>query len=491
MFSTFRARLIATVILLVAVTAGTVGALSYVLVRDSLRDRLVDDAVARSEFNIAILASEEQLAADAGRAEFEASGLADRFLMRGIDGVYVEFPAGGDAFASSPSLVGSGDLVSPELRRFVQRGDFGFEFLEVDGAPTLVVAGRRPPAGPDFYFFFPAESVARTLSQVRRILTVTGVVVLVLGAMGAGLIARRVLHPVAVAGRAAQAMAGGDLTVRLPAGSGDEFGRWAEAFNRMAASLERQIAALVAARERERRFVADVSHELRTPLTALVNEAAMLGRHLEALPETGRHVGEMLIADVGRMRRLVDDLLEISRLDAAGADIEYSYVDLDGLLRAVVADRHPAARLRTSGLGRPIPADRRALERIVGNLLDNARRHAPGAAVVVSAGAGDGFLRIVVADDGPGVPEEDLPHLFERFHTADSSRRRGSGLGLAIARRHARHLGGDLTVRRGPEGGLVFELVIPVTDSLLPGDLDATEVPESGPEDDTHRGSTR
>ena len=479
MFATFRARLIITVIALVAVTAGFVAALAFVLVRQSLRDQLVDDAVARAEFNIGVLASEEQLPAGAGRAEFEASGLADRFLLRGSGGVYIEFEA--DRFASSLALLGASDLLSDELRRIVARGDFGYQFLTFEEGPALVVGGRRPPLGPDFYFVFNAETVDTTLSEVLRVLLIAGAGALVVGALGAGLIARRVLRPVAVAGRAAEAMADGDLSVRLQAGSRDEIGRWAEAFNRMAASLERQIDALVAAQIRERRFVADVSHELRTPLTALVNEAAMLQRHLDALPEPGRHVGDLLIGDVERLRGLVEELLEISRLDA-GSSLDPSYVDLEAFLRAVIADRHPDAVLTVSGIDGPIPLDRRALERIVGNLLDNSRLHAPGAGTRVEADARGEDLRITVSDEGPGVAPDELERLFDRFYKTDGSRQGGSGLGLAIARQHARHLGGDLTGRPGLERGMVFELLIPVTDLLHPGDAGETSVSDPGGE---------
>ena len=147
MFRSFRSRLIATVIVLIAVTAGFVTVLSYVLVRNSLRGQLVDDAVARAEFNVTVLASTEQLSIDAGRVEFEASGLADRFLLRGTGGVYVRF-ADGDTYSSSLDLPATNDLLSIELRRIVDQGDFGYEFIEGDETSSLVVAARRPPAGP-------------------------------------------------------------------------------------------------------------------------------------------------------------------------------------------------------------------------------------------------------------------------------------------------------------------------------------------------------
>ncbi|MDH5373842.1 MAG: HAMP domain-containing protein, partial [Acidimicrobiia bacterium] len=344
MFRSFRARLIVTVIALIAITAGFVAVLSFVLVRSSLRTQLVDDAVARAEFNITVLASTDQLPTEAGRDEFEKSGLADRFLLRGSGGVYVEF-SDGENYASSIGLLSADTLLSSELREIIRQGGFGYQFLTIDDSSTLVVGGRRPPSGPDFYFFFSGAEVDNTLGQLARVLVIAGVVILILGALGAGLIARRVLRPVAVAGRAAELVADGDLTVRLPAGTSDELGRLAIAFNQMAASLERQITALTEAHDRERRFVADVSHELRTPLTALVNEAAMLRGRLDVLPDTDRRVGEMLVADVGRLRNLVEDLLEVSRLDSAPTDPEAADVDLPRFLEAVISDRHPSAVL--------------------------------------------------------------------------------------------------------------------------------------------------
>jgi signal transduction histidine kinase len=477
----FRGRLIVAFIVLVGVTAGLVTVFSYVLTRSSLRDQLVGDSVARTEFNVTVLAAPDQLPAGAGPEEFAAGGLADRFLLRGSFGVFVEFDDG-QTFASSLGLLGAGDLLSADLRAIVARGEYGYEFVTLDDDPALVVGARRPVGGPDFYFFFSAVEVESASAQLGRVLWIAGIAVLVLGALGAGALARTVLRPVRAASRAAETMAGGDLGVRVATGASDELGRLAVAFNTMAESLQEQMAALVEAGERERRFVADVSHELRTPLTALVNEAAHLRSRLDALPEPDRRVGEMLVADVDRLRRLVEDLLEISRLDAGPAVPDLATIAPGPFLEAVVADRYPRARLDLPGDTDRVVTDPRALERIVGNLLDNARRHAPDAPVRVSARVAGGMLHVEVADGGPGVPPAALPHLFERFYTADPARGGGSGLGLAIARRHARRLGGDLTVRPGSPHGLTFDLVVPVTEPLRAGDGAEKGAPHPGGE---------
>jgi two-component system sensor histidine kinase MtrB len=301
----------------------------------------------------------------------------------------------------------------------------------------------------------------------------------------AGLLARQVLRPVRQASTAASRIAEGDLSARVPATSGDEFGAWAAAFNRMASSLEEKVVQLEEAQQRQRRFVSDVSHELRTPLTALVNEAAMLKSLLHdsapagLAPETKR-VGELLVTDVRRLRALVDDLLEISRLDAEAEEVTPSEFDLSGFLRAVVAARAPTAQLQLPPAAIPIRSDQRRLERILGNLLDNAREHAGGTAVEVSASRAGGSVLVDIADRGPGVSPEDLAHIFDRFYKADPSRHHGSsGLGLAIARENARLLGGTLEARLRGGGGLMFQLQLPVTGPLPSGDRAVTARDES------------
>ncbi len=471
MLGGFRTRLSITVVALVVATAAIVAVLSYVLVESSLRRQLVDAAIAQAEFNIGVLASQEVLPSGAQRTEFEQSLLADRFLQRGSQGVYVEFSGSDDPFASDFSLVDAGSLLDRRLRDLVAAGRYGYEYVAVGGESRLVVGGRRPPLGPDFYFFFSAEEVDGALAELRRVLLIAGIGVAVAGALAARLIARGVLRPVRIASRAAGLMADGDLSVRLPVESRDEFGAWAESFNQMASSLEAQVDQLQQARAREQRFVADVSHELRTPLTALVAEAEMLRSHMDEMPPEAQRVSELLSGDVRRLRHLVQDLLEISRLDAASVAESADDVAVAPFLHAVLADRLPDAALHLPD-EITVHCDRRALERVVGNLLDNAARHAPGAPVSVAARLDRGELEVGVADEGPGVPEDALPHLFDRFFSPDTARTGGTGLGLAIAKAHAERMGGSLDVRPNQPSGLVFTLRIPVTESLQTGDAD-------------------
>jgi signal transduction histidine kinase len=231
----------------------------------------------------------------------------------------------------------------------------------------------------------------------------------------------------------------------------------------MAAALERKIADLSAAQARERRFTADVAHELRTPLTALVGEASLLAEHLDRMPGDSRRPAELLIADVGRLRHLVEDLMEISRFDAGAEGVHSEPVALRSLVAATIAARGWNGRVRLDGDDLSVTSDPRRLERIVANLVDNAFQHG-GSEVAVGIGRQGDTAEVEVADDGPGIPAEHRPHVFERFYKADAARSGGgTGLGLAIAQENARLLGGEIEVWSEPGAGTRFTLHVPVT----------------------------
>ena len=166
-----------------------------------------------------------------------------------------------------------------------------------------------------------------------------GVILAVLGALAGYLVARRLLGPLRRASKAAGLMSKGDLDIRLPAGQ-DEFGVLSASFNRMAENLQAKMQDLEAGQARERRFVADVAHELRTPVSALVGEASLLRVRTQSessgCPPDVNHLAGMVSTDIGRLRQLVDDLLEISRLDARSADTFIETVYLEDLLTRLV-----------------------------------------------------------------------------------------------------------------------------------------------------------
>jgi two-component system sensor histidine kinase MtrB len=392
----------------------------------------------------------------------------------------------------------------------------------VDAAPALVVGGRPVTAQPSpaFYFVFPALAIESALEQLRVGLVVGALVAILLALAMAGIVARGILRPVSSGSAAAARIAAGDLSARVAAGGADEFARFATEFNRMADSLAETVGRLEASERRNRQFVADVSHELRTPLTALLGEAALIEQDLDRLQPDARRAAQLLVADVRRLRGLVEDLMEVSRFDAHAEQATLEPVDLGGAVRSIVTSRLPDAHLTLPDRRIVVEADVRRLDRIVGNLLDNARQHAPGAAVEVTVGldvapggeaapgngaapAGDAdpagptaerpavappalaFVR--VEDRGAGVPPDVLPRLFDRFFKADVSRAAGSsGLGLAIAAENAALLGGSLQAANREGGGLAVTLRLAVTGSLPasdPADMlraDAEDVIEPG-----------
>ncbi|GAO06445.1 putative two-component histidine kinase [Streptomyces lydicamycinicus] len=264
------------------------------------------------------------------------------------------------------------------------------------------------------------------------------------------LVTRRALRPVeGIRGEMAAITASTDLSRRVPVPSSkDEIGRLARTTNETLAALESAV-------ERQRRFVADASHELRSPIASLRTQLEVGVAHPELLDVPGA------VEDTVRLQRLAADLLLLARLDA-GERPGGARVDLAAMVREEssqrVADRVP---VRTGELANAeVAGSRGQLGRVLGNLLDNAQRHAVASVRVAVVREGE-WAVLRVEDDGPGVPESERERIFERFVRLDDARARddgGAGLGLAIARDVAVRHGGSLAVRTGS----VFELRLPV-----------------------------
>jgi two-component system sensor histidine kinase MtrB len=463
-----RARLTATLLALVALTASVLGVGSYLFVDYRLHDQVREDAADQARFDLSVLIP-DRLPAEPTLDDVTASRLGDTFRQRGVETI-VDLGQG-DPYVSNNGLLGAIDRLPPDLLARVAAGELAYAWTDVAGGPALVIGGRLGPSGPAFYFVHDVTTLETTLGQLRLALGGGALALVIVALLAARIVARGVLSPVEAASRAAERIERGDLSARVPVSSRDEFGMWAERFNRMAAALAETIDRLEAAQAQNQRFVADVAHELRTPLGALVAEASILREHLDTLPPDGRRAGELLVADVARLRTLVDDLMELSRFDAAAERVILEPVELDRLIRTVVEARLPEARIVLADPGIVIETEPRRLERILGNLLDNAREHAPGSPVEVELATEDGEVVIAVSDGGPGVPDDSLERIFERFHKSDPSRHGGSsGLGLAIAAEHAALLGGSLRALNRSAGGLRIELRLPVTRSLHRGD---------------------
>ncbi len=443
-----RRRLVVAFVLVATVSAGALAVASYLLVREARLDGSLTTsaAQAREDLNLAATITYR-----------EAGGFIRAYEQRGTHAVLI-FPGGrrvvSDAQVNPP--------IPPVLRGLVRQGQLGYQRMEVAGLPYLVLAGRVPGSAAQLYLFFPEQSIERNLAQLRNTLAAAWLGVLLLAALVGRALARRTLGPIARASEAARLIAGGRLDTRLPAGAADEFGAWAAAFNEMADALEAKIAALSAAQARELRFTANVAHELRTPLTALVAGASLLSGQVSHLPDPARRPVELLIADVSRLRTLVDELMEISRLDAGSEPVQQRLVDVRSIVAALISARGWQDRVAVDGEPLTLTTDPRRIERILANLISNAVEHS-GRDVVVRTGTDGAHGCIDVADAGPGISPEHLPHVFERFYKADSARAgAGSGLGLAIALENARLLGGNISVSSDMERGSVFRLTLPL-----------------------------
>jgi len=260
------------------------------------------------------------------------------------------------------------------------------------------------------------------------------------------LLARGMTSPLREMTAAAREMARGRYDVRVTATSYDEVGDLAHAFNTMAADLE--------AVDRQRRdLVANVSHELRTPISAL---QAVLENLVDGVATPTPETLRVALEQTGRLSRLVNDLLDLSRVDAGITTLEREDVPLKPFLDDAVEEArlsgHPVRYAVTADPGLTVRADRARLHQLVANLLDNAGRHSPaGGTVAARASATETGVTIDVSDDGPGIDPADRAQVFERF-TTSGTHDGGTGLGLAIARWVTTLHGGSIEVVDASDG---------------------------------------
>jgi two-component system, OmpR family, sensor kinase len=386
------------------------------------------------------------------------------------------------------------------------------------GAPALSGGGPEPL---EPVTMLAAESLRTVDETVRALLVITlaaSAIGLVLAAAAGLAVARQALRPLEHMTATAQAIAAGgsaalDQRLRLPA-QGDEVGRLASTFDRMLDRIQATIAERERSESRLRRFAADASHELRTPLAAVsgYTEALLLGGKDD--PETTAHVLQQMHGELGRMNRLVGDLLMLARLEAR-LPLHVQALPVAPLLEGLVQEtRLLAARAGhdvtvadsgTTGAGSlAVLADPDRLHQILLNLLDNAVKFTPdGGRVTVGAARRNGSVALSVADTGPGIPAEELPLLFERFYRGDKARTRGgrggdggdgggggdsgdgggvtsgssggAGLGLAIAQGLAQAHGGEIEVASTVGAGTTFTVLLPAA----PDEIDAADSPTS------------
>ncbi|WP_438486163.1 ATP-binding protein [Streptomyces sp. S186] len=377
---------------------------------------------------------------------------------------------------------------------------------EVGDVPYLVAGAKVIGGGPTGYMMKSLATERQDLTSLGWSLGIATALALVGSALLAQAAATTVLRPVQRLGHAARQLGEGRLDTRLRVTGTDELADLSRTFNRTAERLQQRVEELSGREAASRRFVADMSHELRTPLTAITAVTEVLEEEADSLDPMIAPAVQLVVSETRRLNDLVENLMEVTRFDAGTARLVLDDVDVADQVTACIdarawldaveldADRGTVARL-----------DPRRLDVILANLIGNALKHggspvrvsvrtepAEGAPEEAGAAAGSpagaaagGELVIRVRDHGPGIPEEVLPHVFDRFYKASASRPRseGSGLGLSIAQENAHIHGGRISAANDPEGGAVFTLRLPRDASrLADGDGPAAGGERSGDE---------
>ncbi|MFR0357864.1 ATP-binding protein [Streptomyces sediminimaris] len=427
--------------------------------QDELQHTAGQMANTSQRFSVLLVAEDSD-----GRTVYGSSGGLDGFSLQDV-------PASLRAAVNKRQAVDSGNKYAYHL--YWQR-------VVDHGTPYLVAGTRVIDGGSTGYMLKSLEPEAKDLNSLAWSLGIATGLALIGSALLAQAAASTVLKPVQRLGVAARRLGEGKLDTRLRVSGTDELADLSRTFNNAAEALEKRVADMAARDESSRRFVADMSHELRTPLTAITAVTEVLEEELEA--ESGsmdpmiEPAVRLVVSETRRLNDLVENLMEVTRFDAGTARLVLDDVDIADQITACIdarawldaveldAERGVHARL-----------DPRRLDVILANLIGNALKHG-GSPVRVSVRATDDEVVIAVRDHGPGIPEEVLPHVFDRFYKASASRPRseGSGLGLSIAMENAHIHGGGITAANSPEGGAVFTLRLP---------RDASELAEESEKD--------
>ena len=329
-----------------------------------------------------------------------------------------------------------------------------------------------PNAGQyEMYIIFSLANQEKTLDLISRSLFLGGFILLLLVALITWLVVRQVVSPVREAALIATEFTAGDFRKRLKVESQDEISTLGLAFNEMAESIEKQIARLENLSRVQQRFVSDVSHELRTPLTTLRMASEVIYSTKETFDPIVARSAELLVAQLDRFEKLLEDLLEVSRFDAEVAVLEAVDFDMVQLVQRCADDLGLVAKERKTEIyvnsSEPvimIKADIRRVERILRNLLANAIDHSEELQIDVRIVASDHDVAVGVRDYGIGLDENALTRVFDRFWRADPSRARtrgGTGLGLSIALEDARLHNGELEAWGRPGRGSHFVVTLP------------------------------
>ena len=371
------------------------------------------------------------------------------------------------------------NLITKDFRQLVQQSEeIQSQTIQIQlNGETVpaVLTGQRVelPGGYDFelYLIYDMKNEQQSLLFVQWTLFFGGFISLAIIGLSTYLVTNWLVKPVQRVAEASELLAGGDLSRRLPVRGTDVVAVLANSFNHMAESLQEKMTDLGRLSNIQQRFVSDVSHELRTPLTTMRLSADFLNSEKENLPENTRRTVEILQGQVDRFDRLLSDLLEISRYDAADVVPDFETHDMNGIVGRALESIQQFADSKGVRLETDIPSgeilcdvDPRRIDRILNNLLTNAIEHSEGKPIKIRVAQNEKAVAVSVTDQGVGMNEIELMQVFNRFWRADPSRKRttgGTGLGLAIAYSDAQAHEGLLEVTAQPQRGACFRLTVP------------------------------
>lgn len=328
----------------------------------------------------------------------------------------------------------------------------------IDGQDFVTVGVYIAEYDTGYFEAFPLAETETTLTAILTALTLGAFGTLVLASLFGLATSRRLLRPLSQVADAAEEIASGGLDTRLEPESDPDLDRLAGSFNDMADAVQTRI-------EREARFASDVSHELRSPITALSAAVEVLDARREDLPERTQQALDVVVSQVRRFDSMVIDLLELARLDAGVTDLNVEELHLADITRRI-ASRYgepDVPIIVAKGTPNEVAIDKVRFERIVGNLLDNARNHGGGATRMELTPASNRRFRLAVEDGGPGVAQGERDRIFERFARGSAARHRvGTGLGLALVAEHSAAMGGEAWAEDRVGGGARFVVELPI-----------------------------
>lgn len=442
-----RTRVMVWFALVAVAVAGALALATWHLSTSYMIDQRERSAIIQASRNAALVESARRDTSGLGELLTGLSADAESAVLLVDDGHWI---VGGN--------LGDPTRLPDSFLDMVRRGVAAHQRTVLDGVPVLAVGLPLPDRAATYVEVTPTRELDRTFRFLSWVLLAGTVASGLASALLGRWAAAHALRPLRRFTDTAAQAARGDLAVRLPATRDPDLIPFADAFNDTAERLQQRVA-------RDTRFAGDVSHELRSPLTTMLNAMTILRRRSADLPDDTRAAVDLIDTDLHRFRRMVDDLLEISRSDQDTDRSTFELVDLAALVRATVSHRpsvsSDAIDIRTTPW---VLADRRRLERVLANLLDNAERHGQG---LIRLGVlhHDGQARIEVDDTGPGVPADAREHVFERFARGSPADRdatdSGAGLGLALVSQHVRRHSGRAWVEDRPGGGARFVVELP------------------------------